>query len=134
MTSMSAQPTDIEKRSYPRVHLFRPIKLTHYDGTEIKANLRDLSPNGLQAVCGQDATNGLMRKFSPEDESAQSHITACFNLPIDGEFFDITIECKFVHLSVVPDEGVTIGLDFVHCRQPDLDRLKRFILCSLEPA
>lgn len=129
---MSTQP-QVEKRGYPRVHLFRPIKLTHHDGTEIKANLRDLSPDGLQAVCDRDSTNGLSG-ISPGDESVQSRVTACFSLPIDDEFFDITIECKFIHLSVVPDEGVAIGLSFVHCRQPDLDRLKRFILCSLEPA
>ena len=130
---MSAQSSEVEKRDYPRVHLFRPIKLTYQDGTEIKANLRDLSPDGLQAVCDGDAAIGLS-DITPGDTSAQSRITACFNLPVNDEFLDITIECKFVHLTTVPDEGVAVGLSFVYCRQPDLEHLKRFILCSLEPA
>ena len=120
---MNAQSSEVEKRGYPRVHLFRPVKLTRQDGTEVRANLRDLSPDGLQAVCDEDAAIGLS-DITLGDTSAQSWITACFNLPVNDKFFDITIECKFVHLTTVPDEGVTVGLSFVYCRQPDLEHLK----------
>ena len=125
---MSAQPEKFDQRNYPRVHLFRPLKLTFENGVSIKANLRDLSSSGLQAVTHLDATQGLGEK------SAQTLITARFNLPVDNEFFDIAIQCKLVHLSEVPDEGVAIGLSFTHCRETDIGHLNQFILCSLETA
>ena len=134
MASMSPQTAVIDKRNYPRVHLFRPITLTDQQGTKVKANLRDLSPGGLQAVADCEAAQDFTEALTPDDESFEKRITARFNLPVDDRFFDITIQCRLVYMSEVPDEGVAIGLNFVHCSETDLAHLKRFILCSLEPA
>ena len=132
--STDAKTMEIDKRIYPRIHLFRPIRLTDRDGTKVKANLRDLCPSGLQAITGHEAAMELTDDFAAGDDCAPARITAKFNLPIDDGFFAITIQCRVAHISEVPDERVAIGLNFVHCEQADLAHLNRFILCSLEPA
>ena len=134
VASMSEQTAEFDKRDYPRVHLFRPLKLSDGDGNTIEANLRDLSPCGLQAVTDKQTANALMATFSADDDTSDTRLTTQFTLPVDEKFHDIVAHCRLVHVSEVPDEGIAIGVNFVHCRDADLAHLKRFILCSLEPA
>ena len=122
------------QRIYPQIHLFRPMKLMDRDGTKVKANLRDLCPSGLRAITNPEAAQELTDGFASGENGAPARVAANFNLPIDDDFIDITIQCRVAHVSQVPEEAVAIGLKFVYCEQADLANLNRFILCSLEPA
>ena len=129
---MSAQPAEMEKRSYPRVQLLRPVTLIDEHGANLKGNLKDISPDGLQAVCTLDAAKDLI-EGAPGDRG-QTRMKALFNLPVESEFLEVAVECRMCHVSQVPEEGVAIGLRFVGFSGDSLAHLRRFIVCSLEPA
>lgn len=130
---MSALATQAEKRSYPRVHLFRPMLLEGADGAKVKANLRKISPVGLQAMCDRKSAQALVPdgRFVAGDQAPR--VTAHFSLPIGSESFDVAIECRMAHVTLVEEEGVAIGLSFLSFDDGSLEALRRFILQSLEP-
>jgi len=130
---MSVIPEDIDHRTYSRVNLFRPLQLIHESGSVIKANLRDISPGGAQAMCDRDNAHAL-GSDTRVDPSTGAQVFASFNLSVDDNFLDVEVDCRLIHLSLEEHEAVVIGLRFVSFRGHSLDHLRRFILSSLEPA
>ena len=130
---MSALPKNIEKRSYPRVQVLRPMQLIHENGVVVDAKLRDISPSGMQAMCDRESAMVLVPNGSL-DLSEGPQVFASFKLPIEDSLVQVEVDCRMIHLSLVENEGVAVGLRFVSFRGSSLDNLRQFVLSSLEPA
>ena len=130
---MSASPENAEQRTFPRVTLLRPLKLIHESGTVVKANLRDISPGGVQAMCDRESAHALVADGRVA-ANIGAQVFASFDLPLEKAFVTVDVDCRMIHLSLIENEGVAIGLRFVSFRGQSLDNLRRFILSSLEPA
>ena len=129
---MSALPEKFEKHSCPRIHLLRELKLVHENGTVVRANLRDISPGGMRAMCDRDSAAFLVADGLINSSGSQAF--ASFNLPVGSESLEVEVDCRMMHLSLVENDRVAIGLRFVSFRGNSLENLRQFILDSLEPS
>ena len=66
--------------------------------------------------------------------SSGSQAFASFNLPVGSESLEVEVDCRMMHLSLVENDRVAIGLRFVSFRGNSLENLRQFILDSLEPS
>jgi len=87
-------------------------------------------------ACGPYATS-TSEAFLVADgriDSSGSQTFASFNLPVGSESLEVEVDCSMVHLSLVENDRVAIGLRFVSFRGNSLENLRQFILGSREPS
>ncbi len=133
-TGMGAIPAIVtDRRRYPRVHLFRPMTLVDCMGNCINTNLRNITPDGVLAMCDHASATQLIPSCKLGINDPPVYVDASFNLPLDHEFLEMDLRCRVKWMLVVPDEGVALGMLFVEFRGESRGHLERFIVESMRP-
>ncbi|MFT5134531.1 MAG: hypothetical protein ACI9SC_003010 [Gammaproteobacteria bacterium] len=114
-----------------------PVKVQYENGKYVKANLHDLSPDGLQIRCDQDTANKIHPAQTQILKNAQPSIVVGFSLPKTDVNIEIIVKCSICYFGLLPpgtSNEVAFGLQFKQfsgdCRQ----HIKKFFLSEMESA
>ena len=125
------------RRSYPRLNLLVPVKVQYENGKYAKAELHDISPDGLQIRCDQETANKIHPAQTRILKNAQPSIVVGFSLPQTDVNTEIIVKCAICYFALLTTDTsneVAFGLQFKQfsgdCRQ----QIKKFFLSEMESA
>lgn len=126
-----------DKRNYPRIAVNLPLRMRRAGGPVVSATAHDITPAGLQIRC--DRATALVIHPAGRYVAGEpgQQVLVRFALPLRAGAAVVDVECRLVHLSIVPDappeRSVALGLEFERFLHEGKENLGRYIEEVMQP-
>lgn len=114
-----------EKRSYPRVVIETPVSLALPDSSIVEAQAYDISFEGLQIHCNQEAAHLLQNYESSEIEIS-------FTLPVRDRQAAIKARCAIMYILELFNNTHAMGVRITGIETGTMQEVRQFIENSME--
>ena len=126
-----------DRRKYPRLLLFIPVKVHIGDDLYVDALLHDVSPDGLQIRCDQETADQIHAAGNKNSFWGKPSLEIEFTLPNREKKIEIVVKCTITYFTALPeraDNDVAFVLHFRRFGGDSLRLLKSFLYSEMEPA